>query len=80
MTLLRPPAILYLLVQWITVATNIPGLLLVCDAYRAGDTLSALLFATISVLSMLIHLSETKHGLPGIAPFKVSTLTQKPSL
>ena len=61
--------------RWVNVImcfSNVVGLLAICSA---RDGVQIILATSATVASMLMHLSERKHGLPGVAPFsRFSTL------
>lgn len=63
-------------INWIVAASNIFGFIAGFGIFRGAYPrayLHAFLVIIASVLSTLMHLSETKHSLPGIAGFREYT-------
>lgn len=63
------PHYLLFIVQWITILTNFDGLVLTFIAGQHGQSFLCAVFCIVTISSTLMHLSEIKHGLPGIKPF-----------
>jgi hypothetical protein len=64
-----------LFINYIVCLSNLYALLPIVHSINNGTNIGTLLTINAMIASMLMHISETKHGLVGVAPFnRLSTL------